>query len=251
MNAKKLSILLTFLVISSIAILPQNAKATTIVPLALNPMDDTQIQSAAWSASTNWGGDPAIGVSNWYGSNAMTLIQFDLNTIPATATIISAQLYIFARSDFTNSQYFGPVYVAPITSPWTEETATWNTKPSISPIFTTVTTIGATAVNTPITWDLKSDVQKMVSGEMINNGWCLYTDASTFSGDFHSKEGQISVNGQWVAAPQFYPTLVITYEPKDMTVVPEYALGGLAAIGACFTALFAFKNKQKSIKPTL
>ncbi|MFI5141038.1 MAG: DNRLRE domain-containing protein, partial [Bacteroidia bacterium] len=78
-----------------------------------------------------FGGTPGLGRG---------LIKFDLSSIPSTATVTSANLYLYADINSTSGVNGQPTYgtdsflIKQITTPWTETTVNWNNQPSTSTV---------------------------------------------------------------------------------------------------------------------
>lgn len=96
-------------------------------------------------------------------------IKFDLSSIPSTATITSANLFLYSNTPPQNGNLidanFGTnnsLWLQRITAPWTPATATWTNQP-------TVTTTGQLDIptTTQSVLDLNLDVKTLVSS-MVN-----------------------------------------------------------------------------------
>lgn len=95
------------------------------------------------------------------------VIQFDLSSIPATAVVTSADLYLYGAG-YLNALlpgHFGnnTSTLERVTSPWSENTVTWNTAP-------TTTTTGAATLpqSTSSTQDYIVDVTTMTQFQVSN-----------------------------------------------------------------------------------
>lgn len=170
---------------------------------------------------------------------SISLIQFDLSSIPTASTITSANLllHIYAYNGVQNP---GNVYVGSVSSPWSEATVTYNTRPSLD-------NNAANAFDSEycqlftygedthwVSFDLTTEVQAVVNGQ-DNNGWCIFTnldDSMNTQVSFDSKENGVS---------SYCPVLNVVYTPST-TVVPEYAFGGLIAFAACLVAFVVYKK---------
>jgi hypothetical protein len=101
----------------------------------------SQSTSKGPTNTTNYGNDPDLPSMEWTFDGSpgrkQGLIEFNLSSIPAGATIISANLSLYHSE---NSQDIGhstlsgsnATLIQRITSEWLESTVTWNTKPSIT-----------------------------------------------------------------------------------------------------------------------
>ena len=72
---------------------------------------------------------------NGSSHNIRSLIQFDISSIPANATIQSATLSLFFAPGSDEGKHYGffgsnSAYIQRITSSWDEHTVTWNTQPT-------------------------------------------------------------------------------------------------------------------------
>lgn len=98
------------------------------------------VVSSFWP-NTPGGNHPDFIACAWtYQGNPSTtraLVSFDLATIPAGATVISATLELFhyvSPSNAGHSNLSGPAscFLERIIQPWTESTVTWNNQPATS-----------------------------------------------------------------------------------------------------------------------
>lgn len=96
------------------------------------------------------------------------VLKFDLSAIPSNATVVSADLYLYATGyiNSTLSGHFGSnnvTSVERITSAWSENTVTWNTAP-------TTTTAGAATMpqSTSSTQDYVVNVTAMTQYQVTN-----------------------------------------------------------------------------------
>jgi len=93
--------------------------------------------------TSNYGSDIEFPSMEWTFSGSpghlQSLVQFDLSNVPASSTIVSAQLTLYNCTDCiddTLGEIGGTLdttntaLIQRITSAWQENTVTWNTKPS-------------------------------------------------------------------------------------------------------------------------
>lgn len=124
------------------------------------------------TATQNYGGDIYLkafcipGAQGGQNTNRGVL-SFDLTAIPTTSIVQQADLYLYATG-YINSLlpgHFGnnASTIERITSPWTENTVTWNTAP-------TTTTLGAAALSqsTNASQDYIIDVTTMTQYQVAN-----------------------------------------------------------------------------------
>jgi xanthosine utilization system XapX-like protein len=99
---------------------------TTVI---LTAVADATLKNGV-SSGSNFGTDPLLGVSynDGTGSEEVSLVRFNLSSIPPEATIESAVLGLYLYETTGLSQVtIGAYYV---TSAWDETSVTWNTAPS-------------------------------------------------------------------------------------------------------------------------
>lgn len=156
-------------------------------------------------------GDPQHGASTSMLTNANatgnnrenSLVQFGImtstclegGTIPATATVTAATLTLTATS--ASGRTVGAALVG---STWSENSLTWATATSAmtAPSGTNTAVISATTA----TWDVKANVQSIVSGA-TDGGWVLWdVNTGNSATTFDTKEFSTSAS---------HPKLVVTY----------------------------------------
>ncbi|CAG0937568.1 tRNA3(Ser)-specific nuclease WapA [Thermoflexales bacterium] len=109
-----------------------------------------------------------------------TLVQFDISSLPANATIVTATLEMYAPVSSTPNLR---AYAALGT--WSETTVTWNTKPTYS------TDYGSQTVNGLgwHKWNVTSLAQQWKSGTRTNYGFLMAQSGTTFGTlDYDSSE---------------------------------------------------------------
>lgn len=67
-------------------------------------------------------------------SNIRSLLQFDLSSIPSSATVTSAKLSLYYKTSASTGDHSGSneSYVRKVISSWDESTVTWDNQPSLS-----------------------------------------------------------------------------------------------------------------------
>jgi hypothetical protein len=193
--------------------------------LTLEPTADSYVDSVL--PNGNFGTEPLLLVKTL--DQKQVYLLFELPPTISNTKIESAILTLNCPDLGTESL---TVSANRINELWTENTLTYNNKPAAQEL---ATASFITELLTPVTLDLTTDVQSFVNGETTNHGWRLTIDMSETI--FYSKE---------TIDTALRPTLTIIYGPSLQ--VPEYALGTLLAIAACFTALAIVKRDKIKFK---
>ena len=179
---------------------PTPTATSTSVTVNLTPVADTYIYFAA--PATNYGAAATLYVgSQSTSATGRALFRFDLSTIPAGATVLSASFkaYLVQAS---SSPATLDVELKRVDAPWQEMVVIWNTQPGYTGA-NNVMGVGTSLGYYP--WDVTSLVQTWVSGA-ANNGLALLSKNESILGwrGFASKES---------ASPPNPPRLVVTYRP--------------------------------------
>ncbi|HLP54262.1 MAG TPA: DNRLRE domain-containing protein [Fluviicola sp.] len=176
------------------------------------------------AASTNYGNDLYFkafcmpGASGGTNSNR-GLLYFDLSSVPAGSDVVSATLNLYGTG-YLNALLPGhygnnAAKVYRVTSPWTENTVTWNTQPTYSA--TDYASLPA-SVNSTQDYQITTTalVEYMVQHPSTNYGFLLQLDSENPVDDaalaFHSSDGANSAK---------YPKLCLTYKIGYLTVETE------------------------------
>jgi hypothetical protein len=176
---------------------------------------DTHINSAA--PTTNYNTATSISAGTSTTNTFRTLIKFDISSIPATATIISAKLILFVSSDSsTNARIF---VVRRLLRNWVLAQATWNIYSTgnnwqtaggtgandLDPTnWASLAFTASEAANTEKIFELSpTEFQKMVDGTYPNYGWMIRnTVESSDRYDFYSANNATVI---------YHPKLVVKY----------------------------------------
>ncbi len=160
--------------------------ATVQTSVTLNAVADASVYSTA--PGSNFGGDDTLTVS--YVSidtvqEAVSLVKFDLSSLPAGAVIDSAQLQLY----LTSSAGANPVSIAAyyVTSAWSEYGVTWNSFPTANPVGVNASIDAGAGYKS---WGITSYAQAWQSGS--NNGVYLRGPGSYFNRTFYSREAGTS-----------------------------------------------------------
>jgi hypothetical protein len=160
------------LILSSIQISSLVSATTTVV---FSPTDDTMIKND--NPNNPFGPIWYMTVRNAYGDGNKnyyeidSLINFNIFSIPSTATILSASIHIYYY-DWSGTDPAGSILnLYLITSNWNEQYVAWNTRPS----YATTPSSSAAVPDSKgqwITWDVTKDVQYLVK-ERAYYGWII------------------------------------------------------------------------------
>jgi len=137
---------------------PQSVSTTTV----FYAVADAQVSEV--SPSTNYGSETTLKVGRSASGLDLSLLQFDVSTLPAGVSITSAVLRVSA-SDITGDYNPLDVSVRRLTASWNEGTVTWDSKPASSTTLDTTSTSGHEWVS----WDLTDQVREWYNGH-TNNG---------------------------------------------------------------------------------
>ncbi len=136
MKKRFISMLVIFFLLALAPVL--QAQLTTNILLSQGAGEDTYL--AGGSPNTNYGSHPSMGGNTWtcLGNLCVSraVFKFDMSGIPANAIIMSASLQLFGDLNWSQSPTTGGPnnsgFLYRITSPWSENTVTWNSQPSIT-----------------------------------------------------------------------------------------------------------------------
>lgn len=161
---KHLFILFTFAFLYSFSVKGQ------VDTLRVYAYEDAYTNSAAANASTNYGTSGNLEVSKTSTSVFRSFLKFDLSGIPANAVISSAVLKLTPDGTenitATNSTQ---LYAEICNSYWTESTLNFNSNITNNNALPNVFT--SNLISGKRVFDVKAQVQGIVSGSYINEGW--------------------------------------------------------------------------------
>ena len=138
--------------------------ARTVYASSDTSIDQSAPTSAAGATATT------LLVRSAAGSNARTLLSFDLSAVSSNFVVTSAVLAMPVRSAANRT-----LEVRRVTSAWSAAT-TWNTAPTTASL-----TASATAASGTYSWSVTSDVTTMIANSSNNLGWEV-RDASESAG---------------------------------------------------------------------
>ena len=133
--------------------------------------------------TNNYAVDTAMHIRSDGGVTERPLLRYDLSSLAAKASILSAQAWFYVSNDHPN----GPADIHLITADWNEADATWDSMGANldDAVIASIPPQAAAGVWVPV--NLTSQVQAWVNGEP-NNGITLNTPSPGVHGDYASRE---------------------------------------------------------------
>jgi TGF-beta propeptide len=144
----------------------------------ITPLGDSYINTAA--STTNYGAKTLLDVD---GASQTTYIQFNLDSVPATARVSQATLKLYVNS-VTTAGSFNVDYVK---GSWSEGTIDASNAPPLGAAIASNVNVTTTDKNQYILVNVTSAVQAWLNGSETNNGLALVANDS-FNATFDSKE---------------------------------------------------------------
>jgi len=202
---KKLLTLALVLIITALV----GTVPTFAAPATLNPTADSYVYST--SPTSTHGDETLLRSGFWveFQQKYISLLKFDLASIPDDAVITSAELKLYVKSGISS----GTMTASRNTEDWTESSVNWSTRPSNDdPRETALVSSGASYIS----WDVTELVGDWFDGAHANYGFSIVAAAqeTDFSADFFSRE-----------AGESPPELIITYD-RPLPTPTEPASGG-------------------------
>jgi hypothetical protein len=144
----------------------------------VTPLGDAFTNTAA--ASTNYGANVLLNVN---GAKEVAYIQFNLASIPASATVSKATLKLYVNAVTTA----GSFNVDFVNGSWVESTITSSLSPALGTTIEASVPITTAEKNQYILIDITSAAQAWLTGSQANDGIALVANG-TFDASFDSKE---------------------------------------------------------------
>ena len=144
----------------------------------ITPLGDSYINTAA--PTTNYGAATLLDVN---GAKQTTYIEFNLASIPATASVSQATLKLYVNA-VTTAGSFNVDYV---NGAWSEGTIDSSNAPPLGAAIASNVSVTTADKNQYILVNVTSAVQAWLNGSEANNGVALVAN-STFNATFDSKE---------------------------------------------------------------
>jgi len=174
---KNLTAQLRYVSLLSLVLLAWMATATT-ASAQITPLGDSYTNTA--DPTTNYGAATTLAVD---GASEATYIQFNLASIPATASVSQATLKLYVNT-VTTAGSFNVNYV---NGTWAENKIDASNAPSLGSTIASGVSITTTDKNQYILINVTSAVQAWLTGSEANDGIALVAN-STFNATFDSKE---------------------------------------------------------------
>lgn len=196
----------------SVTVNPAVEKTVTIKP-ANNP-NEKMLETIGGQDHSHIGGKEWV-IDAWtVGGKSYTgrvVFEFDLNNIPATATVESANLFIYSNNPPLNGNLKDPNFGADnsmvlqqITANWSPETANWFNQPQ-----TTTTNQVVIPATTQSVLDLNINVTAMVKAMVKNNSNHGFLMRLQNEVPYNSR---MFVSSYHTEKPQQHPKLVVVYK---------------------------------------
>ena len=181
-----------------------------------------------YTPDINYGDNDNMMRSALYSNEKIKgLIQFDLTSIPSSATILSADLSLYHASIVANQTDNPTFSFYRITESWAEDSVTWNNQPNYNGTAVASLTISDDNITVWRTWDVTSIVQDWYSGTYDNYGLVLALDSG--------KYGPTLVSSDYSLSSAYHPKLTINYVP-----IP----GAVWLLGSCLIGLAGLRKTR-------
>ena len=144
----------------------------------ITPLGDASTNTA--DSTTNYGAKTLLDVD---GATQITYIQFNLGSIPPTASVSQATLKLYVNSVVKG----GSFNVDYVNSAWSESTIDAGNAPPLGSAIASNVSVTAAEKNQYVLINVTSAVQAWLNGSETNNGLALVAN-STFNATFDSKE---------------------------------------------------------------
>src|SRR5580692_5996810 len=188
----------------------------------ITPLGDSYTNTA--DPTTNYGAQKTLNVD---GASQITYIQFNLASIPSTASVSQATLKLYVSS-VTKAGSFNVDY---INAAWSEATIDSTNAPPLGAAIASNVSVMTADKNQYILVNVTSAVQAWLDGSEKNNGLALVAN-STFNATFDSKENTTTSHA---------PELDIAFAGGDGTITGIATAGGSGLSGGGTTGTLSLK----------
>ena len=213
------------------------------------PTDDVQINRR--SPEYNYAYEVAINIRNTDGGYSENwewdgLIKFDLSSIDENRIVKSAYLNLYYYEYKDNNPANRKIQISRIIERWNEKTVNWNNQPDCIDIITDQSTVPI-SIEEWMQWDVTNDVQNMINGNYLNNGWKLSDEVDWDRANipiirFYSQEYQGNNTNT------YSPYLKITFEKKIIRISPIFILIGILLIISLIFNFWYTIHKKENIE---
>jgi hypothetical protein len=163
--------------------------------------------------NTNFGAAPQFYAMTWtFEGEAASLreyFEFNLGSVPLGATVVSATLDLYGHIQQNGAAHSclsgnNDAWIRRVTTPWNENTVTWNNQPAVTPVGQVALAPQCTP-GTDLSVNLTAMVQDMVNNPSSNYGFQLSLQLENYYRAliYHSSDEQ---------NPLKRPRLTVTYE---------------------------------------
>lgn len=204
------------------------AISQTTISIRLGPATGQDCNLASYIPDTPLPSYPDIVSASWTYQSEFNLwrplFRFNLNEIPQNSHIISAKLTLYANPNPVSAPHSGAnkSYIRKVTSPWDENTVTWETQPDFSTVNQVVLPQSVSPSQDYPDLDVTALVREMAANPSENFGFIIMNriENTYRSINFASSEC-IDVNKR--------PKLDVTYsavgiEPVSSTIPDKFSL---------------------------
>jgi hypothetical protein len=157
-----------------------------------------------------------------------TLIKFDISSLPEDTPIYSAKIYSKYNKYTDENPYGFNLSCYRLTSDWSEENVTWNTKPSNYYLPSSNASIPLSFLI--MSWDVKNDLLSFIKGKEDNYGWKINCENEIFENTSIGFENPVLIikteanqppnNPDQPSGPiHIYPGIMYSY--SSITIDPE------------------------------
>lgn len=141
--------------------------------------------------NSNFGTTPEFNALAWTNggaiSNHRSLINWNLSEIPSTSIVQSAYLSLYYNPTSSNasgahSSISGPnnAFLKRITSPWDENTVTWNTQPTTTTVNQAPLLVSTSSNQDYLNIDVTALMQDIISNPTTSYGMMLQLDVESY-----------------------------------------------------------------------
>ncbi len=213
---RRLSCIILFCMMLMISCIQFSYRASAATTVVFSPTDDTMIRND--NPSSPFGLYWFMYVRNAYATDAAkndeidSLINFNLFSIPPSATILSATIHLY---------YFNWTGVDPagrtlnmflLSSSWSEQYASWRVQPS-SPLTPSSSSIVPSSTDQWMSWNVTRDVQNLVT-QRAYYGWKITDQSNWVNPNISTVFFRTKEFGSYV------PYLDVTYTVSEANIEP-------------------------------